>query len=646
MRLSRLLLLLIIIVGVIWLAIYFMGNGEEVPEGTLTDVVTLVKEGNVTVDEATEDETRIPAEGTLPPVTDDQGNLIGYEVTVLQKGNSLRVITGIGEDEKEWLRTKVNEDDFNLRETFLSELEMDTVTELSAAGVTLDYEEGGGFDWGMLFIQLLPVLVLIGLFIFLFRGARGQTKQAFDFGRSKVRLADGNKPTVTFADVAGADESKEELQEIVEFLRNPGKFVAIGARIPRGVLIVGPPGTGKTLLARAIAGEAAVPFFSISGSEFVEMFVGVGASRVRDLFDQAKRAAPCIVFVDEIDAVGRHRGAGLGGGHDEREQTLNQLLVEMDGFDSSTNVIVLSATNRPDILDPALLRPGRFDRQVVMDRPDISGRKAILEVHSKTKPLADDVDFEVVAKATPGFTGADLANLLNEAALLAARRDKKSVEMEELEESIDRVIAGPEKKSRIISQKEKEITAYHEAGHALVAWTLPNADPVHKVSIIARGMMGGYTRMLPTEDRHLWSRSQFNDMIAVALAGHAAEQLMFGEMTTGASNDISQATRMVQRMIMEYGMSEKLGPIAFGNREEMVFLGREIHEQRTYSDETAREIDQEVRSFIDRAYEVARDILIRGKEKLTELSERLMDQETIEGEELDKIFADLATSPE
>jgi cell division protease FtsH len=618
LRLSRVLLLLIVIVGVIALAIHFMGPSENVHEVTLNTVVEQANNDNV--------------------------------AKITQKGESLRinlkeavVVTNVDGEETEEpvdeMKSSFSGSTLELRQY----LEESGVPPEIIATIDMRFEKDSGFDWGMLFIQLLPVIVLIGLFIFLFRGARGQTRQAFDFGRSKVRLADGNKPTVTFADVAGADESKEELQEIVEFLKNPGKFIAIGARIPRGVLIVGAPGTGKTLLARAIAGEAAVPFFSISGSEFVEMFVGVGASRVRDLFDQAKRAAPCIVFVDEIDAVGRHRGAGLGGGHDEREQTLNQLLVEMDGFDSSTNVIVLSATNRPDILDPALLRPGRFDRQVVMDRPDIKGRKAILEVHSKTKPLADDVDLEVVAKATPGFTGADLANLLNEAALLAARRDKKSVEMADLEESIDRVIAGPEKKSRIISQKEKEITAYHESGHALVAWTLPNADPVHKVSIIARGMMGGYTRMLPTEDRHLWSRSQFNDMIAVALAGHAAEQLIFDEMTTGASNDIAQATKMVQRMIMEYGMSEKLGPIAFGNREEMVFLGREIHEQRNYSDETAREIDQEVRAFVDRAYEVTRDILIKGKEKLTELASRLMEQETIEGEDLDKIFADLAT---
>jgi cell division protease FtsH len=404
------------------------------------------------------------------------------------------------------------------------------------------------------------------------------------------------------------------------------------------VLLIGPPGTGKTLLGRAVAGEAGVPFFSISGSEFVEMFVGVGASRVRDLFDQAKRNSPCIVFIDEIDAVGRHRGAGFGGGHDEREQTLNQILVEMDGFDTSTNVIVLSATNRPDILDPALLRPGRFDRQVVLDRPDIKGRKAILEVHAKGMPLDDSVSLETVAKQTPGFSGADLANLVNEAAILTARRGKKTISLLELEESIDRVIAGPERKSRIISPKEKEITAYHEAGHALVARMLPHADPVHKVSIIARGMMGGYTRLLPTEDRYLWSRSQFNDTLATMLAGHAAEELTFGEMTTGSENDIEQATKIARKMVTEYGMSEKLGPRTFGRREELVFLGREVAEQKDYSEKTAEEIDGEVHQFIQRAYEVAKDILTQKRAKLVQIAEALIANETIEGEELDALF--------
>jgi cell division protease FtsH len=451
-------------------------------------------------------------------------------------------------------------------------------------------------------------------------------------------LVSSFRPTSTFDDVAGVDEAKEELHEVVEFLRSPEKFTALGARIPRGVLLVGPPGTGKTLLARAVAGEAGTPFFSISGSEFVEMFVGVGASRVRDLFDQAKRSAPCIIFVDEIDAVGRHRGAGVGGGHDEREQTLNQILVEMDGFDSSTNVIVLAATNRPDILDPALLRPGRFDRQVVLDEPDIKGRRGILEVHVKGKPLEDSVDLETIARQTVGFSGADLANLLNEAAILAARRDKKLVGMAELQESIDRVIAGPEKKSRIISPKEKEITAYHEAGHALVAKKLPHADPVHKVTVVARGMALGWTRFLPTEDRYLWTRSQLNDKLASMLGGHAAEDMVFGEMTTGSHSDIEQTTKIARKMVTEYGMSERLGPRTYGRREELIFLGREVTEQKDYSEETAREIDEEVRAIIQHAYEVTRQILTENRAKLEQLAKELVAKETLEGEELNRLF--------
>ncbi|MCK4723284.1 MAG: ATP-dependent zinc metalloprotease FtsH, partial [Dehalococcoidia bacterium] len=504
--------------------------------------------------------------------------------------------------------------------------------------VQLDYQPPSGFDWGILLTTLLPLLFFIGLIWFIFSRARGAGNQALSFGRSKARLFPSTQPTITFDDVAGIDEPKQELQEVVEFLKTPEKFVALGARIPRGVLLVGAPGTGKTLLSRAVAGEAGVPFFSISGSEFVEMFVGVGASRVRDLFEQAKRNSPCIIFIDEIDAVGRHRGAGIGGGHDEREQTLNQILVEMDGFDSSTNVIVLSATNRPDILDPALLRPGRFDRQVVIDRPDIKGRKAILEVHSKDKPLDESASLETVAKQTPGFSGADLANLVNEAAILTARRGKKTISLLELEESIDRVIAGPEKRSRIISPKEKEITAHHEAGHALVARMLPNADPVHKVSIIARGMMGGYTRLLPTEDRYLWTRSQFNDMLATMLAGHGAEDLIFGEMTTGSESDIEQATKIARKMVMEYGMSEKLGPRTFGRREELVFLGREISEQKDYSEKTAEEIDEEVQKLIQHAYVVAKEILTQKRAKLVQLAEALIADETIEGEQLEELF--------
>jgi cell division protease FtsH len=507
---------------------------------------------------------------------------------------------------------------------------------LTAAGITLGENgvnfdvKAGGFDWGSLLISFVPLLLFGVLLVFLFRSARGANTQAFNFAKSRARLTSGNKPTITFLDVAGVDEAKQELQEVVEFLKSPQKFLALGARIPRGILLVGPPGCGKTLIAKAVAGEAGVPFFSISGSEFVEMFVGVGASRVRDLFDQAKHNAPCIVFVDEIDAVGRHRGAGLGGGHDEREQTLNQILVEMDGFDSSTNVIVVSATNRPDILDPALLRPGRFDRHVVIDQPDINGRKAILEVHAKGKPIAKSASLEVIAKQTPGFSGADLANLLNEGAILAARRNLKEIGLKELEDSIDRVIAGPEKKGRIISQKEKEIIAYHETGHALVAKMLPNADPVHKISVVSRGMVGGWTRFLPTEDRHLWTESQFDDRLSVSLAGRAAEEIVFGEVTTGAQNDLEQATSLARKMVTEFGMSEKLGPRTFGKREELVFLGREIHEQRNYSEKIAEEIDDEVKVLIQRAHETATKILTENKDRLKLVAERLMVDETIE----------------
>ena len=480
---------------------------------------------------------------------------------------------------------------------------------------------------------------------FMMRQAQGSNSQAMSFGKSKARMLVGDKPTVTFADVAGVDESKEELQEIVEFLKYPEKFAALGARIPRGVLLVGPPGTGKTLLSRAVAGEAGVPFFSISGSEFVEMFVGVGASRVRDLFEQAKRNAPCIVFVDEIDAVGRQRGSGLGGSHDEREQTLNQILVEMDGFGTNTNVIVIAATNRPDILDPALLRPGRFDRKVVLDRPDVRGRGAILDVHAKGKPLDADVDMATLAKQTPGFSGADLANLINEAAILAARRNKKKVSMDEFEEAVDRVIAGPERKSRVISPREKEIIAYHEAGHALVAYTLPDADPVYKITIVSRGMAGGYTRFLPDEDRHLGTKRQFEAMLASMLGGKAAEDLVFNEMTTGASDDISRATKLARQMVTQWGMSEKLGPRTFGRKEELVFLGREISEQRDYSEKVAEEIDEEVRAIIDTANEKARHALRENQDKLTRIAKVLMDVETIEGDALKRLFESTGDAP-
>ena len=489
--------------------------------------------------------------------------------------------------------------------------------------------------------NFLPLIFFGAILLFMMRSAQGNTNQTFSFGRSRARMFMGNSPQVSFADVAGVEEAKEELEEVVEFLKFPERFLALGAKIPKGVLLVGPPGTGKTLMARAVAGEAGVPFFNISGSEFVEMFVGVGASRVRDLFDQAKRNAPCIVFVDEIDAVGRHRGAGLGGGHDEREQTLNQILVEMDGFDTGTNVIVMAATNRPDILDPALLRPGRFDRRVILDNPDLRGRKAILEVHSEGKPLDEDVDLERVARQTVGFSGADLANLVNEAAILAARRTKKLIGPDEFSESIDRVTAGPERRSRVISEHEKEVTAYHEAGHALVAHVLPDADPVAKVTIVARGQAGGYTKTVPEEDRNLITSNQLEARLAMAMGGRAAEELIFGEITTGASNDLEQATNIARTMVTRFGMSKKLGPRTFGKRDELVFLGREISEQRDYSDSVAEQIDDEVQSLIGGAYDTAMRILKEYRPNLDRVSEYLLENETIEGEN----FADIFESP-
>jgi cell division protease FtsH len=500
-------------------------------------------------------------------------------------------------------------------------------------------EPSAAGQWlGLLITALLPVL-LIGAFIFfMMRQAQGTNNQAMSFGKSRARMFLGNKTVVTFNDVAGVDEAKQELTEVVEFLKYPEKFNSLGARIPRGVLLVGPPGTGKTLLARAVAGEAGVPFFSISGSEFVEMFVGVGASRVRDLFEQAKRNSPCIVFVDEIDAVGRQRGAGLGGSHDEREQTLNQILVEMDGFDTNTNVIVVAATNRPDVLDPALLRPGRFDRQVVLDRPDIKGRKEILNVHIKGKPLDKTVDVEALARRSPGFSGADLANLVNEAAILAARRNKKSIGADEFHEAIDRVIAGPERRSRIITEEEKEIIAYHEGGHAVVQRVLPKCDPVSKVTIVSRGMALGYTMALPQEDRYLHSKTEFEDKIAGMLGGNVAEQMVFADTTTGSSNDIEKATNLARAMVTQYGMSQKLGPLTFGKKEEMIFLGREISEQRNYSDEVAAKIDAEVREIIDRAYERAREALSAQRKVLNKLAALLVEKETIEGEEFEALF--------
>ncbi len=520
-----------------------------------------------------------------------------------------------------------------------------TIVDLQELGFTLpaDYEvkTSGGINWGGLLLNFLPLLILGFLLFFLFRQARGANNQAMSFGRSRARLFPANRPSVTFDDVAGVEEAKQDMQEVVEFLKAREKFQTLGARIPKGVLLVGPPGTGKTLLARAVAGEADVPFFSISGSEFVEMFVGVGASRVRDLFDQAKRNTPCIVFIDEIDAVGRQRGAGLGGSHDEREQTLNQILVEMDGFDTNTSVVIIAATNRPDILDPALLRPGRFDRRVILDQPDISGRLAILKVHTNGKPLDKDVNLETLAKGTVGFSGADIANLINEAAILAARRNKKSIGMTELEESVDKVIAGPERKSRKISPEEKQVIAYHEAGHALVARMLPHADPVHKISIVARGMALGYTKQLPAEDRYLTTRSQLKDRLATLLGGHAAEDLIFNERSTGAHNDIEQVTALARKMVTSFGMSDKLGTRTFGEKQELVFLGREISEQKDYSERTALEIDREISRIIEEAYNTAKKILTDNKDKLDALAEKLITQETLEGGALEGVFGEI-----
>lgn len=494
---------------------------------------------------------------------------------------------------------------------------------------------------GLILPFLLPFLLIGGFIWFMMRQAQRGNTQALSFGMSRARMTDpkNKKKKITFADVAGAENAKEELLEIVEFLKNPKKFLNMGAKIPKGALLLGPPGTGKTLMAKAVAGQAGVPFFNISGSEFVEMFVGVGASRVRDLFKQAKKNAPSIVFIDEIDAVGRHRGAGLGGGHDEREQTLNQILVEMDGFETDTNVIVIAATNRPDVLDPALLRPGRFDRRIVLDLPDIKEREAILKIHTKEKPLRKGVNLKNIAQRTPGFSGADLANLLNEAAILSARRGKKSIGMEEMRESIEKVILGPERKSKIMNKEEKKIVAYHEAGHALVAASLPNADPVQKVSIISRGRAGGYTLAVPAEDKWLQSKAHFIDELAVLLSGYVSEKNMFGDVTTGASNDLEKATHIARSLITRYGMS-KLGPRTFGKKEELVFLGKEISEEKDYSEQTAREIDDEVSRFIREARETAEKIIIEKKEILNRIAETLLEKETIEKDEFDKLVSE------
>jgi cell division protease FtsH len=496
--------------------------------------------------------------------------------------------------------------------------------------------------------SILPLLLFGGLLYLILRQAQGTNNQAMSFGKSRARMFTGDQPTVTFEDVAGADEAKEELREIVEFLKEPEKFIQLGARIPKGVLLVGSPGTGKTLLAKAVAGEAGVPFFSISGSEFVEMFVGVGASRVRDLFDQAKRHSPCIIFVDEIDAVGRHRGAGLGGSHDEREQTLNQILVEMDGFDTDTNVIVVAATNRPDILDPALMRPGRFDRRVVLDRPDMRGREAILKVHTRGKPLASDVDLRVLAKTTPGFVGADLENLVNEAAILAARKNKKSISMRDCEEAIYRVILGPERKSRVISEEQRRLVAYHEAGHAVVGHVLPNCDPVRKITIVPRGMSGGSVLSMPDDDLGPETRSRIKDQIAKALGGRAAEEVVFGEITTGAGggqgSDLHTVTSYARAMVTRYGMSDRLGPMMFGKNDEMVFLGREISEQRDYSESVAQAIDEEVKKIVDEAYNRAVSVVREHRERVETIAAKLLEIETIDYDEFLQIMGQAASS--
>ncbi len=586
---------LILIIAVVWVINLYRQNAEQPEEiGSVNQWVEMVESGEIeTAKFLTKDEK----------VTGEQTNGVLYELFV----------------------PKDTVDDYQ-------QIAIDSEVE-----VTADPQQGSVF-LSVLF-QFLPILIIVGFFFFLMQQMQGGGNRVMSFGKSKARLVTKDQPKITFGDVAGLDEAIEELHEIKEYLEAPQKFQAMGAKIPKGVLLYGPPGTGKTLLARAVAGEAGVPFFSISGSDFVEMFVGVGASRVRDLFEQAKANSPSIVFMDEIDAVGRHRGAGLGGGHDEREQTLNQLLVEMDGFDIKGGVILIAATNRPDILDPALLRPGRFDRQIVVDRPDLNGRVGVLKVHTRGKPLGKDVDVEVLAKRTPGFTGADLANVVNEAALLAARFSRNEISMNELEEAIDRVVAGPERRSRVISEKEKKVIAYHEAGHALVSHALPNADPVHKVSIVSRGRALGYTLTLPSEDRFLVTRSELVDELAMLLGGRVAEEIVFNEPTTGASDDIQRCTRIAKSMVMQYGMSD-LGPLALGETESQPFLGRDIGHVKDYSDVVAAKIDEEVRRLVEEAHDEAREIVTKYRDKLDMLVERLLEKESVEKSEVEEIFGE------
>ncbi|MDQ3891071.1 MAG: ATP-dependent zinc metalloprotease FtsH [Actinomycetota bacterium] len=585
-------------------------------------IVLLVYLASQTLFPSRDERTKIPYSQLIQRVEDSPGSVA--EVLFKPKGRAIEA-----EINGQKVKTNYPSDESQAR------LE----GELQAKGVKFDSEGTGESAWWSFLTYLLPFVLFFGFWIFLMNQVQGGGSKVMSFGKSRAKRMAPDSPKITFKDVAGVDEAVEELHEIKEFLENPKKFQALGARIPKGVLLYGPPGTGKTLLARSVAGEAGVPFFSISGSDFVEMFVGVGASRVRDLFEQAKQASPCIIFMDEIDAVGRHRGAGLGGGHDEREQTLNQLLVEMDGFEMKDNIILIAATNRPDILDPALLRPGRFDRQIVVDRPDRNGRRKILEVHTKGKPIDHEIDLDTLAAGTPGFTGADLANLVNEAALLAARRGKKTIGDVELEEGIMRVIAGPEKKTRLLSEHERKVTAYHEMGHALVGHYLPNCDPVHKISIISRGQALGYTIALPSEDKFLTTKSALMDQLAMTLGGRAAEELVFHEVTTGAANDIEKVTQTAKQMVMRFGMSEKLGPRQLGRNHDMPFLGREMGSEPDYSEEIAREIDDEIRRVIEEAHERAKQVLLAHMDELHQISGILIERETIDKDHFERLLA-------
>jgi cell division protease FtsH len=587
------LLYLFVVVGALWLFVSFSSRAPDATELTFTEVEELAEEGHVRSARFMERDQQVT------------GTLDGGETYVA---------------------------------TYPAEYQDELTQKLRDGGVAVSADPQPDPVFLRILFNALPLLLLIGIFVWIFMQQNQGGSRVMSFGKAKARQVTKDMPKTTFADVAGVDEAVEELQEVKEFLENPAKFQAMGAKIPKGVLLYGPPGTGKTLLARAVAGEAGVPFFSISGSDFVEMFVGVGAARVRDLFQRAKENAPAIVFIDEIDAVGRHRGAGVGGGHDEREQTLNQLLVEMDGFDMRTGVILMAGTNRPDILDPALLRPGRFDRQIVVDRPDLEGRRGILEVHARGKPLAEGVDLEVIARMTPGFTGADLSNVLNEAALLTARRGKQAVEMREIEEAVDRVMAGPERKTRLISEREKRVIAYHEAGHALVAFALPNADPVHKITVIPRGRALGYTMTLPTEDRFLVTRLEMIDQLAMLLGGRVAEEIVIGDITTGAANDLERASKIARQMVTEYGMSDTLGPLTLGQKAHEVFLGRDFTSSPDYSDQVAFEIDSEVRRLIDEAHDEALDVLKKNRRKLDVLAEALIERETLDKDEVAEIL--------